>query len=86
MHDPEPFQSALMSEGFTDASTYVQTDLVSNISGLAEVTDLNLINPWGVSFLPGTPRRLDDLFFAKLRVADVESGTSSRSARRRAAS
>jgi hypothetical protein len=42
------------------------------------VTDLNLINPWGVSFLPG--RRLHDLCFAKLRVADVESGTSSRSA------
>jgi hypothetical protein len=44
------------------------------------VTDLNLINPWRVSFLPGTPRRLDDLCFAKLRVADIESGTSSRSA------
>jgi hypothetical protein len=53
MHDPEPFQSALMSEGSTDESTYVRTDLVSNISRLAEVTDLNLINPWGVSFSPG---------------------------------
>jgi uncharacterized protein (TIGR03118 family) len=33
------------------ASTYVQTDLVSDITGLAEVTDPSLVNSWGVSFI-----------------------------------
>ncbi|HLH32845.1 MAG TPA: TIGR03118 family protein, partial [Terriglobia bacterium] len=32
------------------ATTYVQTNLVSDIPGLAQSTDLNLKNPWGVSF------------------------------------
>src|SRR5215469_11943478 len=31
------------------AADFVQTNLVSDISGLAEVTDPNLSNPWGVS-------------------------------------
>ena len=34
---------------------FKQTDLVSDIPGLATVTDSNLKNPWGVSFLPGSP-------------------------------
>ena len=38
-----------------DAGTYLQTNLVSDIPGLAALTDLNLQNTWGVSFLPGTP-------------------------------
>ena len=37
------------------AGEYVQTNLVSDISGLAAVTDSSLKNPWGVSFLPGSP-------------------------------
>jgi len=32
-----------------------QTNLVSNISGLAAVTDANLKNPWGVSHSPASP-------------------------------
>jgi uncharacterized protein (TIGR03118 family) len=36
------------------AVTYLQTDLVSDLSALgAEVTDPNLKNPWGLSFQPG---------------------------------
>jgi uncharacterized protein (TIGR03118 family) len=31
------------------ADTFVQTNLVSDISGLAKITDPNLMNPWGVS-------------------------------------
>ena len=38
-----------------EAATYLQTDLVSDISGLAEVTDSSLMNPWGVSHLTGSP-------------------------------
>jgi uncharacterized protein (TIGR03118 family) len=34
---------------------YVQTNLVSNISGLAKTFDPDLKNPWGISFGPTTP-------------------------------
>jgi uncharacterized protein (TIGR03118 family) len=34
---------------------YKQTDLVSDVPGLATVIDSNLKNPWGLSFLPGSP-------------------------------
>jgi uncharacterized protein (TIGR03118 family) len=32
---------------------YVQNNLVSDIPGLAAVTDPNLLNPWGMAFFPG---------------------------------
>ena len=38
-----------------EADAYIQTNLVSDIPGLAAITDLNLKNPWGVSFGPTTP-------------------------------
>ena len=38
-----------------EAGAYIQTNLVSDIPGLAAITDLNLKNPWGVSFGPTTP-------------------------------
>jgi hypothetical protein len=34
---------------------FVQTNLVSNIPGLATITDPNLVNPWGVSHSPTSP-------------------------------
>jgi uncharacterized protein (TIGR03118 family) len=34
---------------------YLQTNLVSNIPGLAQITDSNLVNPWGVSFGATSP-------------------------------
>jgi uncharacterized protein (TIGR03118 family) len=34
-------------------SDYVQTNLISDIPGLAQVTDPNLLNPWGLAFFPG---------------------------------
>jgi len=34
-------------------SGYAQTNLISDIPGLAEVTDPNLLNPWGLAFFPG---------------------------------
>lgn len=37
------------------ADTFTQTDLVSDVSGLAANTDPNLKNPWGVSFSPTSP-------------------------------
>ena len=43
-----------------EAATYIQTDLVSDIPGLAAITDPNLTNPWGVSHLPGSPFWVSD--------------------------
>ena len=43
------------------AATYLQTDLVSDLSTLgAEVTDPNLKNSWGLSFQPGGPVWVSD--------------------------
>jgi uncharacterized protein (TIGR03118 family) len=50
-----PFQSDPTSADAADAAIYVQTNLVSDIKGLASVTDSNLVNPWGVSFVSGSP-------------------------------
>ena len=36
-------------------NAYVQTNLVSDIPGMAAHTDPKLINPWGISFFPGQP-------------------------------
>jgi uncharacterized protein (TIGR03118 family) len=50
------FQSDPMSVGADDAAMYVQTNLVSNVTGLgATLIDSNLVNPWGVSFIPPSP-------------------------------
>ena len=38
-----------------DGPDFVQTNLVSDISGLATITDSELINPWGVSHSPTSP-------------------------------
>ena len=32
---------------------YSQTNLVSNTAGIAKTTDSQLLNPWGISILPG---------------------------------
>src|ERR1700693_1137869 len=42
------------------ATLYVQTNLTSDISGLAANTDPNLKNPWGMSFGPTTPFWVSD--------------------------
>jgi uncharacterized protein (TIGR03118 family) len=39
---------------------YTQTDLVSNTSGVAPVTDPQLINPWGISRGSGSPWWISD--------------------------
>jgi uncharacterized protein (TIGR03118 family) len=43
-----------------EADAYIQTNLVSNIPGLAAITDSGLQNPWGVSFGPTTPVWVSD--------------------------
>src|ERR1700738_2109924 len=45
---------------------YSQTNLVSNTAGVAATTDSQLLNPWGISFIPG----------ADFWIANNNSGTS----------
>lgn len=42
------------------AATFSQTDLVSNVPGLAATTDPNLVNPWGMSFSATSPFWISD--------------------------
>ncbi len=41
-------------------SVFVQTNLVSNIPGMAAHTDVNLVNPWGVSYSATSPFWISD--------------------------
>jgi uncharacterized protein (TIGR03118 family) len=55
------FQSDPTSAGAADAVIpVVQTNLVSDIAGLAIATDPHLVNPWGVSFAAGSPFWISD--------------------------
>ncbi len=39
---------------------YVQTNLVSNLPGIAQLQDTNLVNPWGISFSGTSPFWISD--------------------------
>ena len=41
--------------GATLGTTFVQSNLVSNLPGFAAVTDTNLVNPWGLAFTATSP-------------------------------
>ena len=43
-----------------DEAAYLQTNLVSDLAGIAQVTDPNLKNPWGIAFIPGAPFWISD--------------------------
>jgi uncharacterized protein (TIGR03118 family) len=51
---------AKADQGDKAARSYVQTNLVSDIPGLAAHTDANLRNPWGTSVGPGSPIWVSD--------------------------
>jgi uncharacterized protein (TIGR03118 family) len=53
------FQPAF-GDGRADGRRYVQTNLVSDVPGLAAHTDPNLRNPWGTSTGPGLPIWVSD--------------------------
>jgi uncharacterized protein (TIGR03118 family) len=44
---------AVPSGLWAQQSGYSQTNLVSNVTGVANTTDSQLLNPWGISVLPG---------------------------------
>ena len=43
------------SSVFAQQTGYSQTNLVANSAGVANHTDPQLSNPWGISFIPGQP-------------------------------
>src|SRR5712671_3917543 len=53
-------QTAPARAGGIASRSYVQTNLVSDIPGLAAHTDPNLRNPWGTSVGPGSPIWVSD--------------------------
>jgi len=52
------FQASAQSAA--PANVYVQHILVSDIPGMADVTDPNLVDPWGISFSAGSPFWISD--------------------------
>src|SRR5258708_15555708 len=57
---------AIPSGLWAQQAGYSQTNLVSNTAGVAATTDSQLLNPWGITFIPGS-----DFW-----IADNNSGTS----------
>ncbi len=53
-------QPAQAEENGLAARSFAQTNLVSDVPGLAKVTDPNLKNPWGTSTAPGLPIWVSD--------------------------
>ena len=45
---------AIPSKMLAQQAGFSQTDLVSNTAGVAKTTDSQLLNPWGISFIPGS--------------------------------
>jgi uncharacterized protein (TIGR03118 family) len=41
-------------------NAYIQHNLVSDLAGVADHTDTNLLNPWGISFSPTSPFWISD--------------------------
>jgi hypothetical protein len=59
-----------------EADTYVQTDLVSDIAGLATIPDPNLRNPWGVSHNTASPFWVSNQVTNTATLYAVTSGTN----------
>ena len=51
---------AAANGGGKGADVYKKRNLVSDINGVARITDPNLVNPWGLAFGPATPAWVAD--------------------------
>jgi uncharacterized protein (TIGR03118 family) len=54
------FAALCAGAGVANADGFSQTNLVSDMPGLATATDSSLVNPWGVSFANGSPIWISD--------------------------
>ena len=50
----------LGAQGLLGQNEYIQRNLVSDLAGLAEHTDTNLVNPWGIAFSATSPFWISD--------------------------
>ena len=50
----------LVCPSLSAGTLYLQTNLVSDVPGVATTLDPNLKNPWGVSFSPTSPFWVSD--------------------------
>lgn len=48
------FSFSIITAAAAQTNSYQQTNLVSDMTGVANNTDPNLVNPWGISFVPGS--------------------------------
>lgn len=51
---------AALAKDDEKSDSYVQTNLVSNLPGVAQLQDTNLVNPWGISFSATSPFWISD--------------------------
>jgi uncharacterized protein (TIGR03118 family) len=65
-------QAALADDNGIATRSYVKTNLVSDIAGMARVTDPHLKNPWGMAASPNTPTNPG----SPLWVSDNHAGAS----------
>ena len=49
-----------IAQSLTNANAYIQHNLVSDVPGQADVTDPNLVNPWGISETASSPFWVSD--------------------------
>jgi uncharacterized protein (TIGR03118 family) len=61
-----------------NAAPYLQTNLVSDISGLAAITDASLVNPWGVSHSATSPFWISDQGTNQATLYNVTVGTATK--------
>src|SRR6476646_2396768 len=61
--------------GVANADGFSQTNLVSNMPGLATITDSRLLNPWCVSFANGSPVWISDQGTQTSPLFSVTGGT-----------
>jgi uncharacterized protein (TIGR03118 family) len=63
---------ALAASGIVAAqsNSYMQTNLSSDTSGMGNFTSPNLINPWGIAFVPGNPFWIADNNSGKVTLYD----------------
>jgi hypothetical protein len=60
---------------FAAQADYVQTNLVSDMPGLGQITDASLKNPWGMSFSPSSPFWISDQGANVSTLYSVSGGT-----------
>ena len=55
-----PAMAMEMDDAKSKSEVYVQTNLVSDLAGVAQLQDTNLVNPWGISFSATSPFWISD--------------------------